>query len=584
MVLTAASRTSVSGSRTRLLGALLLAVAGLAISPIGALAHPLGNFTINHFAGIRVAGDAISLDVVIDQAEIPTVAERQRIDVDGDGTISRSEMERERQSVCARLSEALTLTVGGQPLDLSVTAAGLSFPVGAAGLATFRTVCEYRATLDRPVTAGTVVQFADHSTPDRIGWREIVVSGDGITIGSDGAPVPSLVSSQPSVSDSVAPAGTATDPAAGVSRRLTSYPASLLAAPLAMTDTTFTVSPGGPSVGSPCIPDAFPLSSAPGATNRGYGCEPLPVGQQSGVAAAVPGGVGTEISALLSTTELTLPVLILSLLTAMALGAAHALTPGHGKTLMAAYLVGTRGTARHALALGLTVTVSHTLGVLALAGVILALHIVTPESFTHVTGILSGLVVISIGGWLFVRQGLPMIRTYLAARSGERAAPHHHDDHHSHADPRPRGAVISQAHETVTADAHEGSMVHSHGGIAHRHAPSTSEPMTWRSLFALGLFGGLVPSINALIILLATLAVGRAAYGVVLVVAFGAGMAIVLGGIGLGLVYASRWMERTPRSSVFNRVVAWAPAVTSITILAVGLYVTTAAIAGSPVL
>ncbi|MEO7332510.1 MAG: hypothetical protein ABIZ71_01065, partial [Gemmatimonadales bacterium] len=503
-----------------------------------------------------------------------------------DGTISTSEMERERQSVCARLSEALTLAVGGRPLDLSVTAAGLSFPVGAAGLATFRTVCEYRATLDRPVTAGTVVQFVDHSTPDRIGWREIVVSGDGITIGSDGAPVPSLVGNQPGVSDSVAPAGAATDPAAGVSRRLTSYPASLLAAPLAMTDTTFTVSPGGPSVGSPCIPDAFPLSTAPGATSRGYGCEPLPVGQQSGVAAAVPGGVGTEISALLSTTELTLPVLILSILTAMALGAAHALTPGHGKTLMAAYLVGTRGTARHALALGLTVTVSHTLGVLALAGVILALHIVTPESFTHVTGILSGLVVISIGGWLFVRQGLPMIRTYLAARSGARAtrARHDHDDHHSHAYPHPRGADLPHTHETVAAHDHADSMAHSHGGVAHSHAPATSAPMTWRSLFALGLFGGLVPSINALIILLATLAVGRAAYGVVLVVAFGAGMAIVLGGIGLGLVYASRWMERTPRSSVFSRIVAWAPAVTSITILAVGLYVTTTAIAGSPVL
>ncbi|HTC86475.1 MAG TPA: hypothetical protein VK656_07205, partial [Candidatus Acidoferrum sp.] len=125
---------------------------------------------------------------------------------------------------------------------------------------------------------------------------------------------------------------------------------------------------------------------------------------------------------------------------------------------------------------------------------------------------------------------------------------------------------------------------HSHGGVAHSHIPAAETPLTWRGLFALGLFGGLVPSINALIILLATVATGRAAYGLVLVIAFGAGMAIVLGGIGLGLVYASRLMERSPRSSIFNRVVAWAPAITAVVILVVGVYVTSQAILGAPVL
>ncbi|TMD25662.1 MAG: ABC transporter permease, partial [Chloroflexi bacterium] len=116
-------------------------------------------------------------------------------------------------------------------------------------------------------------------------------------------------------------------------------------------------------------------------------------------------------------------------------------------------------------------------------------------------------------------------------------------------------------------------MNHSHAGVSHRHLPDDGTPLTWRSLFALGLFGGLVPSVNALIILLATLATGRAAYGLVLVVAFGAGMALVLGGIGLGLLYANRWMARSPSSSALGGVLALAPAITSGIIVAVGLLV-----------
>jgi ABC-type nickel/cobalt efflux system permease component RcnA len=248
---------------------------------------------------------------------------------------------------------------------------------------------------------------------------------------------------------------------------------------------------------------------------------------------------------------------------------------------MAAYLVGTRGTARHALALGLTVTVSHTVGVLALAGVILALRLVTPESYNHATGILSGLVVIAIGLWLFARQGLPVIRKGLADRRGPRDSvrAESHDHHHDHGHHHDHDAA-----EQGRAGASAIAGTHSHGGIRHTHAPGPDTPLGWRSLFALGLFGGLVPSINALIILLATLATGRALYGLVLVVAFGAGMALVLGGIGLGLVYATRWMERSPRSSIFSGIVAWGPALTSATILVVGLYITSQAIVGRPIL
>jgi ABC-type nickel/cobalt efflux system permease component RcnA len=349
-----------------------------------------------------------------------------------------------------------------------------------------------------------------------------------------------------------------------------------------MGDAAFSASPGGPAFAAPCLADAFPLSNAPTGDSPGFGCGSVPAAFAASAVAAVPGGVGAEISGLLETEDLTPPILILSLITAMALGAAHALTPGHGKTIMAAYLVGTRGTARHALALGLTVTMSHTIGVLALAGVILALRLVTPESYNHVTGILSGLIVIGIGVWLFFRQAVPVLRARLAQRAEARAhvrqLPHGHE--HEHEDEHP-GHAREHDHEQGAPDP---AGTHSHGAVRHSHTPATDRPLTWRALFALGLFGGLVPSINALIILLATLATGRAAYGLVLVVAFGAGMAIVLGGLGLGLVYASRLMEGGPSSSLFARIVGWAPALTAVIILVVGIYVTSQAILGAPVL
>ena len=538
--------------------ALVAALLALTLVPALAAAHPLGNFTINHYAGIRVSADAIALDVVIDEAEIPTFTERQRIDTDGDGQVSDAESEAERQVACGRLAPSLQLTVAGIAAPLSLQAAGLSFPAGAAGLQTMRIVCEFAAAPGQPLTAGTVIHFADTSNPGHIGWREIVVTGDGATItGAESAAGP--LSS-----------------AASVSGRLTHYPQDLLTVPLAETDASFTAGSGGPRSAAPCIADAFPLGVTPAADTPGFGCAGAPVVPTVAVAAAVPGGVGQEISGLLSTEDLTPGLLILSLVTAMGLGAAHALTPGHGKTIMAAYLVGTRGNARHALALGLTVTFSHTVGVLALAGVILALRVVTPESYNHLTGILSGLIVIGIGAWLFARQALPMMRARLAARAAARAHAEAHDHGHDH--------EHDHTHDDDHAHDPGDTGMHSHGGVRHSHLPPAETPLTWRSLFALGLFGGLVPSINALIILLATVATGRAAYGLVLVVAFGAGMAIVLGGIGLGLVYASRFMERSPRSSLFSRLVGWAPALTAVIILAVGVYVTSQAILGAPVL
>ncbi len=517
-----------------------------------ASAHPLGNFTINHYASLVVAPDEIRLDVVLDLAEIPTFKERQRIDTDGNGDVSSSEIEAERQVQCGMRADSLRLTVAGEPVPLEVTAAGLSFPSGAGGLFTMRVVCEFRSGLAAALPDGAEIGYQDVSYAERLGWREIVVQGDGMTIKTPGIA------------------------ASSSSSRLTTYPQDLLAQPLNVPAVVFAIAPGGPSLPSSTPADAAPLD---GSLSSGAPSTAPP--------GAVPGGVGGEIAGLLNTRDLTVPVILLSILSAMALGAGHAVTPGHGKTIMAAYLVGTRGTVRHALALGLTVTISHTLGVLGLAFVILALGSIAPDQFSRSLAVVSGLLVVGIGLYLLIRQFREIVRgrrerVALAARRASAAATreppraqiamHRHDE----------GPGIGPLHNLGVGPA-SGSHAHDHGFGLHEHAIPADTPLTWRSLVVLGLFGGLVPSINALIILLATVATGRAAFGLVLVIAFGIGMALVLGGIGIGLVYAARWMARTPSSPVFSKALAWAPLVTALIILVLGVYLTTQALLGTPI-
>jgi ABC-type nickel/cobalt efflux system permease component RcnA len=221
-----------------------------------------------------------------------------------------------------------------------------------------------------------------------------------------------------------------------------------------------------------------------------------------------PGALPDDLlSSLITGNELSLPLLVLSLLVALGLGALHAMSPGHGKTIMAAYLVGTKGTARHAVFLGLTITVSHTLGVVALGLVVLyASHIIAPEILYPWLGAASGVVIIVIGiGLLLSRIG-----------SGRACPGHEHPHYHPH------------------PHTHHSSGPQNSGGLR----------ITWRSLAALGIVGGLVPSTSALVILLAAISMQQVGVGLLLVLAFSAGMALVLGGVGLALVYAAQIVEK----------------------------------------
>ena len=484
-----ARRVRSRGRARRRALAIAAAIATFLLVPALALAHPLGNFTINHFAALRIAAQSVSLDVVVDRAEIPAFQEQQRLDGDGDGSLSSAELAGQDAAACRALLPDLRLSVGGERLSPSLTAAGLARLPGAGGLSTVRLVCEYEVALIAPIAAGgTEIAFEDASFAERIGWREIVVAGDGVTI---------------------------TGPAragdlGGVSARLTSYPSDLLQQPLDQRSVAFEVTPGGASLPAWTAPDAASLTTAAPATTPGSGVS------------AVPGGIGEDLAALVDVDDLTPVAILVSLAIAFGLGIVHALSPGHGKTIMAAYLVGGRGSSRQAVGLGLAVAVSHTLGVLALAAITLAASsVLPPERLYPILGIVSGGLVILIGGSLLWGR----VRGFVLPRPEAQGHAHDHSHDHDH------------EHDHGDSNGHSHPHPHSHG-------PAAGEAISWRGLLALGLSGGLVPSASALILLLGSIAAGRVAYGLVLVVGFGLGMAVVLAGIGLLLVHARRFVER----------------------------------------
>ena len=311
------------------------------------------------------------------------------------------------------------------------------------------------------------------------------------------------------------------------------------------------------------------------AAGRGGGSGP----DGSSAAGAVPGGVAADLPDIFRTTDLTPIVILASLLTAIVIGAGHALTPGHGKTLMAAYLVGSRGTAVHAVGLGLSVAVSHTLGILALAFVIVgAGSVLPPDVIYRVTPVIAGASIVAIGGWMLANEvRRRRARRAVAAATDDHEHGHAHDEHHPHGHEHGHDAHDEHQHPAPSGE-------HSHGGLTHSHLPPAGATLSWRGLFVLGLAGGLIPSTSALIILLGSIAAGRPAFGLILVVAFGLGMAAVMTGVGLAMILARTRLDRMPSRSSLGRLATVAPLVASVAVLSLGLVLTWQAVAGTPVL
>lgn len=279
---------------------------------------------------------------------------------------------------------------------------------------------------------------------------------------------------------------------------------------------------------------------------------------------------GDYLARLIEQGDLGWSVLVIGLGVAFVMGAVHALSPGHGKTLVAAYLVGTRGTPKHAVFLGGMVTFTHTISVFLLGLVTLFLsQYVLPDKISTFLGAVSGIAIIWIGATLFFKR-LRIARAHDSNDAQDQHHQHHHDEHDEghHHDP---ANGHTHAHEHTHED-YGGVLVHRHGDEhAHRHVPEGE--ISLGSLIALGASGGLVPCPSALVLLLSSIALGRVGLGLTLLVAFSLGLAGVLMAIGLVVVYAKHLLpdsRKTSQHAAFRLI----PVASAAIIVCVGLIMT----------
>jgi nickel/cobalt exporter len=262
--------------------------------------------------------------------------------------------------------------------------------------------------------------------------------------------------------------------------------------------------------------------------------------------AAIP---SDYLSRLLQRGELGWGVLSIGMVVAFAMGAVHALSPGHGKTIVAAYLVGSRGTLRHALLLGGMVTFTHTISVFLLGlGTLFLARYVVPSRVFPILGTVSGLAIVVIGASLFSKR-MRLARAPALALAHEHA--HHHDHHHDHD--------------------------HAHGH-EHQHHHHVEGEVTMANLIALGASGGLVPCPSALVLLLSAIALGRVGLGLLLLVAFSLGLAVVLMAIGALVLYAKRWLPDTDRAAA-HPAFRFVPVLSAAVIVCAGLVMTGVSVA-----
>lgn len=505
-----------------MIGRRLLAVVGLTVGvqaaalgfAVPASAHPLGNFSVNHANDIVVSPDRVQITHVVDLAEIPTVQAMPEIDADGNDEVSAAELAVFAGERCADDVQALTLSAAGAPVMLRGGASSAVLGDGQAGLNTLRVECEVSG--ETAIGDATSLAFVDAAADVSTGWSEVTLRGDEVSV--DDADVPT----------------------ASPSADLTAYPADRESSPMRVSSAAATVSLGGGSLATAPVGEAARAGSTPWQWAADL------LGRTS---SAATGPLG----------------MALALIIAIAVGAAHALAPGHGKSLVAFALAGRQERAgRAALTVGATVTATHTASVLVLGLVVAGSASVVPAGIYPVLTLATGAVILVMGGVLL--------------RNALRAGGHGHDHGHDHDQPGsghshgsgsgPTHSPADEARSTVAV------VVEVHD---HDRTPAAELPQARRSLLVtLGVTGGLLPSPSAVVVLLAAVAAGRAWYGVMLVLAFGIGMAVTLAGVGFAVLRGQerlfRLAERSPLP-VVGRLVKALPMVTAFAVAVIGAVV-----------
>ncbi|MFE9030908.1 nickel transporter [Streptomyces iakyrus] len=495
--------------------AVLTAACALTLLPAAtASAHPLGNFTVNRYDGLVAAPGELRVHHVEDLAEIPATQAGPDIKRLGIALWARER--------CATTAEDSRATVDGREVALTAERSKARVRPGQAGLDTLRVECELTAAL--PAGEKTVsLGFRGAGASGGPGWREITARGDRMTLAASDVPEKSI------------------------SAELTRYPEELLSSPADTASAALRVRPGGSAL-------AEEESDAPAASV-------LPRGADRWTRA---------LDDLVARQDLSAGFAALALLIAVVLGAMHALAPGHGKTIMAATAAARGGQARmkDVLPMAASVTVTHTLGVVALGLLVTAGSAAAPSVIAWL-GVASGILV-TLAGASLLRRALRNrahthhphghhhghhhghgSHTHTHDHDGHTHDHDHHGDHdHKHDRDHDHDHDHDHPHDHTHPHSHPHTIEHTHGGFTHSHPVAP----TLRGTILMGFAGGLVPSPSAVVVLVGAAALGQAWFGLLLVVAYGVGLALTLTAAGYAVVKAgsgmTRLLDRRPRWTV----------------------------------
>jgi nickel/cobalt transporter (NicO) family protein len=487
----------------------------VSLFPMTLFAHPMGNFSISHYSKIQIAAQAVDLLYIIDMAEIPTFQEKSNIDGNSNGQIETSEQNRYLANKVEELTQNIALLLDGRQIILQRQSQTLHFIPGGFDLPTMKITVTFRGDIPLRASSETMtLSYEDRNFRERLGWKEIVAQpGDGVVFVDSSVPAndrTSELSIYPQESNAPPPQ----ELTASIRFKVTMQPPALASSgnePEKESDQARTAT-------------AFQRS------------DPKTQNEQQ------------RLVQLLSKSALSTSIVLLALIVAFSLGAFHALSPGHGKTVVGAYLVGTRGTAKHAMLLGAIVTITHTAGVFILGLITLyASRYVLPEKLYPWLGFVSGLGVVVIGFGLFLQRYRNL---HSHAHGGNLHSHAHHDANtHTHLHHDANGHAHAHVHSyehthselNLEHEHSHGPFVHSHGSGVHSHDYSK---VKFKDLLTLGVTGGMVPCPSALVVLLSAISINRVGLGLLLIIAFSLGLALVLMAIGMMMIYARGFLEK----------------------------------------
>jgi nickel/cobalt transporter (NicO) family protein len=495
-------------------------------------AHPMGNFSVSHFTRFDVRKKVVDITYVLDLAEIPTyqLMREWNLDPSADAKIPQATLEEKATVQAGVWIRQLDFTSNGMRLTPKQERTTIKLSDGAGGMH----VSRIETTLRLDNVQGKLA-FEDRNYPDRAGWKEIVIAS------SDRTPI--IQASQ-----------TGTDR----SKALTEYPADPTLTPPQDLRASMEWHVEAPVIITKIVPIEQPAAPVTQAATPAPSATPKPVAGEV--------TRGDYLSRMLSQHDIPFRVMLIGIAVAFAFGALHAKSPGHGKTMVAAYLVGSRGTMKQAAFLGGMVTLTHTISVFILGLVTLAFaKYLAPEKLVTWLGVASGISIVLIGATLFYKRlrGLKKAKAHVHHH-------HHHDHSHAEAHAHAHAHGIPHTHDHHHHD-HPHDHDHDHGPHGHSHVPEGE--VSLKSLIALGASGGLVPCPSALVLLLISISLGHVGLGLLLLVSFSLGLAGVLMAIGMLVIYAKQWLPdpvKTSQHPAFRLI----PVLSAFVIVCIGLVMT----------